>query len=176
MTASFTHSPSHHHSWPAALLISLCSMATPLVHYSCFALTKKGVCISNSSRCPATRVYFKSLFFILCRRLGLGDIGNGRPGNKGRVKSCFSIPTASLNLDNWRQHPEASRIRISFPRSFATNCSSNQPAQRKWLFISTEAKTGNRNIKRSRMQPSSRWELLLPFPLRTLKQILSSHC
>lgn len=103
VTASFRHSPFHCYSWPAASLISLCSMATPLVHYSCFALTKKGICISNSSRCPAKRVYFKSLFLILCRSLGQGDMGNGMPGNKGKQsESCFSIPTASLNLDNWR--------------------------------------------------------------------------
>lgn len=85
VTASFRHSPFHCYSWPAASLISSCSMATPPVHCPCFARTEKGVCISNSSRRPAMCVYiYKSLFFDPLQEFRARRHGNGRSGNKGK--------------------------------------------------------------------------------------------
>lgn len=85
--------------WPAAFLISLCSMATSLLHYWGFAPNEKGVCVPwtvvGILQCMFT---FKSPFLSLCRGLGQGDMGNLRPGNKGKLSEK---PPFNPSVPDW---------------------------------------------------------------------------
>lgn len=130
----------------------------------------------NSSRDPAMHVYLKSPFLSLCRGLGQGDMGNLRPGNKGKLsekppfnpsvpdwgKTELPEPCNSLQQSEITPSSNQDKHLISQTLCRPNAALTGLPYGFQHNTTQTQAKPGNSNKKRTRIQPFSRQELLFP--------------